>query len=200
LGEIRRSRRSWLVALLLFVVLAAVAHPYWLAALGHVLVNAEPPRKADVIVVLAGDWMGHRIVRGAELVRQGYATKALVSSPVHHYGVPEGDLAVQFAERKGFDRAGLEPILIKGNSTQEEAIELLREVRRRGARRVLIVTSDFHTRRTRRIYESLRGDLEVFVTAAPYPAFHPDTWWKAREGRKVWLLEFTKLVTGAFGI
>ena len=49
--------------------------------LGEFLVHTETPSHADVIVVLAGDPSGHRILRAAELVKQGYASKVLVSGP-----------------------------------------------------------------------------------------------------------------------
>ena len=165
------------------------------------MVDDEPPVKAELIVVLAGDWLGGRVLKAGELVRQGYAPKALLSSPVHHYGVPEGELAMRFAERHGFEAALFEPFAIKGNSTEEEAVELLGEARRRGLHRILIVTSDFHTRRARRIYRSMNNSgIEVHFASAPYARFSADSWWKTREGRKTWLLEFTKLVTGIVGM
>jgi hypothetical protein len=34
---------------------AAALHGYWLAALGRLLVRAEPPQKCDLALVLAGD-------------------------------------------------------------------------------------------------------------------------------------------------
>ena len=199
--QAKKSGR-WRLLLALAVCLAIVValHPFWLPSLGYLLVSSEPPRKADLVIVLAGDWLGNRIVTAGELARAGYAPKVLVSSPTLLYGVPEGELAIRHAISRGLDAAYFDLVPVRGNSTRSEAVELLAEARRRRARKLLIVTSNFHTRRSRGIYEDLRGDLEIHVTAAAHPFFQPDQWWKTRESRKTWLLEFTKLVTGAFGI
>jgi uncharacterized SAM-binding protein YcdF (DUF218 family) len=182
------------------IAVAVVAHPVWLPRLGFLLVNAEPPQKADRIVVLAGDRRGNRVLKGAELVRQGYAPKAALSSPVDLYGVGEGELAMRFAGKHGYPQDMFEPIPTPSNSSAEEAVRVLAEARRRGWKKLLVVTSDYHTRRARRIYEGLSGDIEVHVTAAPDTHFQAASWWKHREGRKVWLLEFTKLVTSLAGM
>jgi hypothetical protein len=50
------------------------------------------------------------------------------------------------------------------------------------------------------IYEHANPGIEIHVTDAPHVAYGPDSWWKQRESRKVWLLEFTKLMTGWLGI
>jgi uncharacterized SAM-binding protein YcdF (DUF218 family) len=200
LASARRRRHAWLLVIALLVAVTAVTHVWWLRALGRLLVDAETPRKVQLIVVPAGDWTGGRILKASELLRQGYAPRALVSSPTHHYGVPEADLAIQFAEKHGYSRSLFDALPITGNSTGEEAREVMAEVRRRGVTRLLIVTSDFHTRRARRIYEGIGSGIEIYVTAAPHARFHTDSWWQDRESRKVWLLEFVKLVTGAVGI
>ena len=195
------NRRRWLWLVALVLVAAVVFHQAWLAALGRFLIDAEPPQKADLIVVLAGDWNGYRILYGGELVRQGYAPKALVSGPRHHYGLYEYELAITFAVRHGYPADSFIPLPIAdANSTREEAERILPEIRRRGARRVLVVTSDYHTRRSSRIYHRLAPDLDLRVVAAPDAVFRADRWWNNREASKVFLLEFTKLVSSVFGI
>lgn len=196
----RRSRWRWLLAFVLLVAAAAAASPFWLPALGHLLVNAGPPRKADLILVLAGDWRGNRVLKGGELVRDGFAPLAVVSSPMHHYGVGEADLAIQYAGKHGFPPHYFHPLPIAGNSSAEEAVELLAEARRRGAKSILIVTSDYHTRRAARIYNRLRDGIAVCVTASPDSYYRAGSWWRTRESRKIWLLEFTKLVTSLVGM
>ncbi len=190
----------WLPVLIALIGLAA-AREYWLSALGRFLVLAESPRKADAIVVLAGDWNGLRILRGAELASQGYAPLVFVSGPRHHYGLFEHELAIPFAVRRGYPESLFIPLSMTGaNSTREEALRILPELRRRGIRSALVVTSNYHTRRSTRIYRELAGDVEVHVVASPDAAFRPDRWWRSRDARKIFLLEWTKLVTSLFGI
>ncbi len=76
------GRVRWVLLAGLVVLLCAIAaYPIWLAALGGYLVHAGPPVKADMIVVLAGDFSGNRIKVAGDLVRQGFAKQALVSGP-----------------------------------------------------------------------------------------------------------------------
>ncbi len=55
-----------------------------------------------MIVVLAGDFSGNRILTAGDLVRRGFAPKALVSGPSGEYGLHETDLAIPFAVRHGY--------------------------------------------------------------------------------------------------
>ena len=79
------GRRSYLLkfvlVLLLLTVVLYAGRGVWLAALGNALIHDEGAAKADIAVVLAGDSWGHRLIKGAELVRQGYVPQVLVSGP-----------------------------------------------------------------------------------------------------------------------
>ena len=68
-----------------------------LGALGAYLVQAVPPQKADAALVLAGDGWGNRILTAAQLARDGFFPKVLVSGPDGAYGNNECDLAIPFA-------------------------------------------------------------------------------------------------------
>lgn len=183
----------------LIVAAGALTHGWWLAALGGFLVRADPPGRAELAVVLAGDWWGNRILKAGELVSRGYVPRALVSGPDGAYGYHECDLAIPFAVRRGFPEHWFVHLHHRGYSTREEAQAVLPELRRRGIRSVLIVTSDYHTRRAGAIYRSLAPDLQIRVVAAPDAFFRADTWWQTRQGRKQWFYEALKTVTGWLG-
>ncbi len=184
----------------LLVVFLIVFHPFWLTASGAFLVRVDPPEKADAIAVLAGDSDGFRILEAGALVRSGYAPKVLVSSGAPFYGKLESELAIDFAVSRGFPRHYFEPLPGMGNSTAEEAARLIPELRRRGVRSFLLVTSDFHTGRAGRIFQSRLGDLRMRIIGAPAPPFAPDSWWRTRQGRKIWLTEWLKTFSTALGI
>ena len=200
MGAGKRSRWRWLLVLAVAIAIIAATHSIWLPELGYCLVSDEPPEKADLIIMLAGDSVGNRVLRAAELVRQGYAPKALLSSPMELYGVPEGDLALAFGVKHGYAKELFEVYPIRARSTNEEAGELLAEARRRGLRRLLVVTSNFHTARARRIFARKRGEIAVRVTAAQDRDFRPADWWRSREARKTWLVESTKTVADFLGL
>jgi len=129
-----RARR-WLLVLALAVI-AVVFHSQILGALGAYLVRTDPPRKADAVLVLAGDGWGHRILTAAQLVRDGYAPKVLVSGPDGSYGLHESDLAIPFAVKHGYPESYFVAAVHSGRSTRAEALALLPEIHREGIRRM----------------------------------------------------------------
>jgi uncharacterized SAM-binding protein YcdF (DUF218 family) len=177
-----------------------VTSPYWLAALGGYLVRAESPQPADMIVVLAGDYSGNRILTAGDLVRRGFASHALVSGPSGAYGLHESDLAIPFAVKHGYPESYFIALPNDGLSTREEAAAVLAALNQRNAHRVDIVTSDYHTHRAGNIYHAQAPTLEIHMVAAPDVYFSPAAWWKNREGRKTFLLEWMKTVATWLGM
>jgi uncharacterized SAM-binding protein YcdF (DUF218 family) len=204
--ERRRRSKTKIFLLALAVLLAAgvLARSWWLPALGYALVHDDGPAKADLVVVLAGDTYGLRILKGAELVRQGYAPAALVSGPSGFYGVYECDLAIPFAMRHGYPREYFIPFPNQALSTREEAGLVLAELRRRNVRSFLLVTSDFHTARAGRIYRAaLRaagGGPAMRVASAADEFFRPDSWWRTRQAQKTFFVEWCKTIASVIGI
>lgn len=190
----KRILRATALTIAVAVVLLLVFHTAVLAALGNFLVKAGPPEKADAIVVLAGDGFGHRILAAGDLIKQGYAPKALISGPDGHYGVYECDLAIPFAVRAGDPESYFTHLEHHARSTTEEAIVVIQKLREMGAKRVLLVTSNFHTRRSGKIFRRMAPDLDFIVVAAPDEFFKPDSWWHNREASKIFVLEWMKTV------
>ena len=181
-------------ALALVVLLVAWFHAPILAAFGNFLVQAGPPQNADIIVVLAGDGFGRRILKAAELVKEGFAPRALVSGPYGMYGNYECDLAIPFAVKAGYPESYFVHLEHRARSTADEARVVVEKLRATGVKRVLLVTSNYHTRRSGRIFHRAAPDLNIFVVSAPDEFFKPDSWWHDREARKIFLLEWTKTV------
>lgn len=194
-----RRRILWLAAVAAVGVLLA-AHPLWLAALGSFLVRAEAPVPADAVLVLGGDSYGHRVLKGGELARQGYAPRVYVSGGPGYYGVRESELAIAFAVRHGYPQPVFVPIPHRSLSTREEAQRILPDLRRQGVRRLLLVTSDYHTRRAGSIFRSVAPDLAITVVASRDEVFTPGGWWRTREGRKTVYYEVTKTIADWIGL
>ncbi|HYA16066.1 MAG TPA: YdcF family protein [Bryobacteraceae bacterium] len=185
---------------LVAVLLLAVFHQQILYGLGAMLVSAGPPQKADMVVVLGGDWKGTRILKAAELVREGYAPRVLVSGSPNIYGHLESEVAVDFITAKGFPREDFIPTSDRNLNTVQEARNDLRLARARGVHRILLVTSEFHTGRAGRIFRREGRDMEIVVVAADTPEWHHGRWWTDREGQKIWLGEFEKTIADFFRI
>ena len=195
-----RIRRTPFLLLSGLVVVAVWTHSLWLGALGARLIRADEPAHADYAVVLAGDGHGHRIIEAAELVRRGFVRKALVSGPCCCYGVQESDMAVDFAVKKGYPQDFFIKAPHMATSTQQEAQILIPELRRLGARSFLLVTSDYHTRRAGGYFRKLSDGLSMRVIAAPDENFRWNSWWRNREGQKIFYMEWSKTIASFVGM
>jgi uncharacterized SAM-binding protein YcdF (DUF218 family) len=196
-----KSKFSPLVLMAIALAVAAVIlHTQILGALGSYLVQADAPQKADAALVLAGDGWGHRILTAAQLARDGYVKKVLVSGPDGAYGNHECDLAIPFAVKHGYPVSYFVHMEIQALSTESEAQALLPEIRKKGYKRLLVVTSNYHTRRAARIYRGLAPDMTITVVAAPDEYFTPDGWWHNRQAEKTFLLEWEKTLANWLGM
>jgi uncharacterized SAM-binding protein YcdF (DUF218 family) len=194
------SRRSLLILFLVVPAALALTHAVWLSALGSFLVRSDEPVKADYAVVLAGDPEGRRILAAAELVKRGLVRQAIVDGPRGSYGNWECDLAVAFAERKGYPASYFHKLPMEATSTRVEAQFAVAELRKLGARSFLLVTSNFHTRRAGRIFERAADGLDMRVISASDKHFTPDSWWRHREGMKTFYMEWSKTVAEWIGL
>lgn len=193
-----RSRLPrWFFALAVLLALAAT-HSVWLSAAGNYLVLDEPPWKADIAVVLGGGWRGNRILKAAELVRSGYVRQVLVSG-AEFYSRSEAELAIEFAVRQGYPRDWFLAFPNPARSTWQEAGYVVAELRRRGVRRFLLVTSDYHTRRARACFRRAAPEIPFRIVAAPDPDYQRP-WWRHRESQKVVFLEWTKMIAWRLGM
>ena len=117
----RRSLGINLAILALVMVVIILTHSLWMGWMGAFLVEGESPSRADLIVILAGDLYGRRILKGAELVKEGYAPYVLVSGPGGLYGLHENELAIPFAVKHGFPASWFIAFPNESHSTDEEA-------------------------------------------------------------------------------
>jgi uncharacterized SAM-binding protein YcdF (DUF218 family) len=193
-----------LIAVALLLAALALTRTFWLTALGETLIHDDGPAKADLAVVLGGDYWGHRILTAANLVRAGFVPAVLVSGPPGFYGTHECDLAILYAVRQGYQAEWFIPAAHNELNTRDEARALLADLRRRNVHSFLLVTSNYHTARSRRIFlaaeRALGGGPQFRMVAAPDQFFKADSWWRNREARKTFLMEWLKTISGPLGI
>ena len=151
-----------------------------------------PPVKADAIIVLAGDGTGGRILKGAELGKEGYAPVVIASNGGYRYARTESGLAIEFAVGHGYPSELFLETAWQADSTVDEATQGIALLRARGAHKVLIVTNVWHTARAGRIYRRLAPDLDIHMVGISDRAWDHGNWWRNRNGQKEFFLEFTK--------
>ncbi len=177
-------------------VLMAVLIIQWqavLSFLGSGLVDSEAPQPSDLILVLGGDFWGPRVVKAAELGRAGYAPLVLISSPPY-WGRPEGLLAVDFLVKRGYPRGMFDIFPHTAPSTIAEATVLAGELSRRQAKRVLLVTSSYHSRRAAIVFRLFCPGIHFISVPATDLNYDLRGWWKSRAARQIFFSEWVKII------
>jgi DUF218 domain len=164
------------------------------AGTGRFLVVDEP-EKSDAILVLAGETY-NRPMLALDLLERGYAPRIVMDVPaaerIYQWTAPE--LAQRWVQ--GLPQANSISICpIHGLSTRDESHEAENCMARAGGvHKVLIVTSDFHTRRARSVFQHEIPGLEFNMAAAHNPAEFGVLWWRQREWAKTNLYEWMRLI------
>jgi uncharacterized SAM-binding protein YcdF (DUF218 family) len=134
-------------------VLAALAVFIALTLYLFVLVRSDDPKHADAIVVLSGD--RKRLATGVRLFTNGVAPTLVISRDGRPW--QEADALC----------AGRNVVCFQANpySTEGEAQEVGRLERKRGWKRIVVVTSRYHLRRARMLFERCTGRRPQVVAA-----------------------------------
>jgi uncharacterized SAM-binding protein YcdF (DUF218 family) len=196
----RRNERGGiffrLLSILFFVgflaLLFVLRHPLMRFA-GQFWVLDEPAAQSDALVVLGDDnFGGDRAFHAAELYREGVAPSVVASGRLLRRNTGMAEIMQRDLEAFGVPAASIVPLASRAENTREEAGEVAKLIHARGWKRVIIVTSNYHARRTRFIYgRVLPASVTFRVSSARDAEFDPSRWWETRQGEKLF---FTELV------
>ena len=154
----------------------------------------DAPQPSDLILVLAGE-TDKRPALALELLRRGYGKRVLIDVPADSkvFESSELDLAQKYI-RDLPDSASVSICPIRSLSTQEETGDVEKCLTPQDGARILIVTSDFHTRRALSIFRhELRGK-SFSVAAAHDPREFGSRWWTHREWAKTCAAEWVRTI------
>jgi uncharacterized SAM-binding protein YcdF (DUF218 family) len=177
-----------LLAILAFLFL--VRHPL-LRLAGSFWVVDEPAEHADVIIVLGDDnYEGDRAARAAALFHEGLSPQVVASGRLLRPYASTAEMIAHDLEEHGVPEASVIKFSSRAADTREEAVALRGLVVSHGWKRVVVVTSNYHTRRARFICQRVfpRG-ISVRIASAPDSDFDPSHWWQTRLGQKIFLNE-----------
>jgi len=166
----------------------------WMLARSGRFLVVDEPQKSDTILVLAGE-TDRRPARALDLLAQGYASRIVlnVPAPATAYGTTYVDLARNWVG--SLPQASLITVCpIYGLSTKAETIEADACIRKAGGSSVLIVTSDFHTRRALSIFRHQIKGRPFGVAAARDPEQFGEFWWRHRQWAKTNVDEWLRLL------
>src|SRR5437773_8239962 len=160
-----------LILLLCFVIFCAllylVRRPL-LRFAAETWIVEDPLEKADALIVLGDDnFYADRVTRGAQLFREGKAPVVVASGRRLRPNAGIAELMEHDLVERGVPRDKIVRFSHDGDSTLEEAQSLVRIVKERKWHSVIVVTSNFHTRRARYIFQRVFSQgVEVRVASA----------------------------------
>ena len=181
---------NYITIILASAVLAGFGHVPILREIASFLIVQDPLRPAAAIVVLSGQ-TPFREIEAAKLYHAGWAPAVIIvrEAPSKEKGALE-ELGIKKPESWELSRAvlvqqGLPPAAIlipegEGLGTLEELKAVYAALPFKDAP-VILVTSKYHTRRTRLTWQYVTGGpSQPIVRAASRDPFDPDRWWQTR--------------------
>ena len=178
--------------------------------LPRILQLEDKLQKADYILPLAGDW--HRLIRAAELYKAGYAPLIVLSNarlrPPRRIDRLKAQMGIQRQNPREFRGRLMRHLGVPGDaltafgeghiSTAEEAVafrEFLRQektVTPQGKPvRIILVTSPYHTRRAKMIFEDTIPGARFMVTSPPEDRLSA-RWWRDQRSTQIAVSESFK--------
>jgi uncharacterized SAM-binding protein YcdF (DUF218 family) len=147
------------------------------------LTKESGPVRADAMIVLGGGW-NERPDRAAELFREGAAPRIILSG--------EGDCETNLLllVKAGVPENAVETEC-KARSTRENALFTLPMLRKAGARRVILVTTWYHSRRALACFRHYAPDIEFYSRPSLYACDRAD--WSQKAVAPYIRKEFAKL-------
>jgi len=184
-----------LIVLVSFVVLCAflylVRRPM-LRFVGESWIVEDADSKADALIVLSDDnFYADRATRAAELFREGKAPIVVASGRRLRPMAGIAELMEHDLVERGVPKDKIVRLAHDADNTQEEAEALTKLAAQRKWHSVIVVTSNYHTRRARYIFRRVFPQgIEVRVASAHDGDFDPQHWWEKRKSVKRLTREF----------
>ena len=181
-------KRTWIIAGVLLAVLLA-----WAATKAGRFLIVDAPQPSDLIVVLAGE-TDKRPARALELLAQGYGQRIVLDVPVdtNIYEFTQIQLAEKYI--RDIPQAKVSVCPIEGLSTQDESKDVEKCIARESVNKVLIVTSDFHTRRALSVFRREAPGHEYSVAASRNSQQFGAKWWQHRQWAKTFVDEWLRFM------
>lgn len=204
------SLRRLVLAAASFIGIAAVlwvARVPILTGIASFLTVEDIIEPGDVILMFPGE-ANTRPTRVAELYDAGLAPTIVIPRVENPDGDTLGvmpnmtDAAAVVMQRLGVPRDAIVVLKTPGGSTStRDDVRIFREyVERHDVRRVIAVTSMYHTRRARWALRRALDGLSVDIMMAPAPelGFSESDWWQSEDGLITYFQEYLKWVHNYF--
>lgn len=176
------------------LLLGVLFHTFILNGLADFLIVQDKLEKADAIVVLSGDSNGERVKQAAILYKQGYGRFLVMSGGLITWDQTYAANMKRQAMYLGIPAAA---ILLedRSKSTYENAKFSLPILKNKGIHSIIVVSSPFHMRRAKGVFQTLCRSEGIKVKAYPVQnsAYQPHEWWTRHEDTQNTIIEYLSL-------
>lgn len=196
------------LALIFFIILLHQSRATVLSKLGLLLLEADTPVKSDVIVALRGDWHYSRILKADYLFKQRIGNYIYIATALNDRNSSKLE---KIGVKINSERERLQDILQQlnipthqiiidkqqpGGGTVGEVKRIKTMMLQHKFNSALIVTSWWHTKRTKKICQRTFGDTDMIirVVSAEESDAALNQWWQHRYEALRILEEFPKLI------
>jgi uncharacterized SAM-binding protein YcdF (DUF218 family) len=189
-----------LLFLLLFCAAIYFARQPLLRFAGESWIVDESLDHADAILVLSDDnFYADRVTRAAELFREGRAPIVVASGRRLRPYAGIAELMQHDLLERGVPKEKILAAPYDGQATRDEAQSLAALASQKNWHHLLIVTSNYDTRRARYIFRHIfPPDVELAVVSARDGDFNPEQWWQHRQSFKAFTTEFVGLLVAVW--
>lgn len=196
----KRWVRICLVLMTLALALYLIRYPIMLR-MGRFLVADDPLTRSECYFILGGN--SYERGRAALEIFGIYPDARFVASggnfPLQIMALDtmmtEASLTRHFLVRRGVPEAQVDT-LSGSTSTMEESEEILAYCKTRGLKDITLISSDYHLRRMRMVFEDKYSEagIRVHFRGASDEEFQSDRWWEDERGLITLNNEYVKII------
>ena len=184
-------KRKWIILIVLLgvLVLLFLFRTLLLRSMGEFLIYEDNLKKTTYAFVLSGGpWdRGNEAVK---IFKRDFSDTLVCTGEniPHDFKALGLDMLESEITEKNMHNQGVpkERILLvkKGTSTKEEAEEILAFCKARNTKSIMVISTDFHTRRIKQVFKKKfeKEGIEVVVRAAPSSSYDALNWWQSENG------------------
>jgi uncharacterized SAM-binding protein YcdF (DUF218 family) len=180
-GGVISSLITLVAAISLLAILYFARHPLF-RVIGEGWIVEDIVERSDAILVLSDDnFYADRATRASQLYRQGLGSVIVASGRRLRPYAGIAELIEHDLIERGVPKDKILRVPHDADNTREEAMALAQLARQKKWRSVIVVTSNYHTRRARYIFTNVfPPDVRIRVSAARDGDFDPEHWWEKR--------------------
>ena len=204
-----RFNRKLVIAVNLVLLLVSGTYFFYddaLTLVGRILIVDMKPEASDAIVILAGGLSIERPLQAVDFYNAGVAPALIVTREAlgynHEYLERHGvrvfetyESYLQVLSGFGIPSDRVHVIQQPVQSTIDELEQIRDYCVKKGWRKLAIVTSRFHTRRSLITARFIFGpEFKLTMSGSSYDRFDANNWWQERASLRNFVIEFEKLL------